>query len=103
MAGIPPEHTRKLGKFTTSWDAIDHMPQVVRGVLSRMIVVRAEALYDMRAIEYTAICDDFDSVPLGQKPPFYEIEVSESITEYYITTMSKGINRKLMVLPKEER
>lgn len=95
-----PEHTRRLGKFSISWVLIDDNPQVVRQLLSKMIIVRAETLYHDRSIEYIAMCDDFDVIPEGMIVPQYDIEIDERVAN--ITKLETIGIRKLILVPSEE-
>lgn len=60
---------RRLGRFRII-DLDEHMREA-KIVLARVVVVRAEMLYQDHAIEYTAICDDFDVVDVGEMVPEY--------------------------------
>lgn len=60
---------RQLGKFRI--EDIDRNLREAKLVLARVVVVRAEMMYDANCIEYTAISDDFDRVDDGERVPEY--------------------------------
>jgi hypothetical protein len=60
---------RRLGRFRII--DIDANMREAKIVLARVVVVRAEMLYQDAAIEYTAISDDFDAVDDGAVVPEY--------------------------------
>jgi len=61
----------RMGRFSISVDDIQDNPDMVKEVFKGLIVVRAEMLYQPRAIEYTALGDCFDTVPEGEIHPYY--------------------------------
>lgn len=70
---------RKIGKFYIPNYVLETDRELVRQVLSGIIVVRAEQRYDYDAIEYIGFADCFVDVPEGQLPPEWEarFEVNE--------------------------
>jgi hypothetical protein len=52
-------------------DLIKKYPAVVRSLMGRCIVVRAEMMFVSREIQYTALCDDFEVVSQMELPPDY--------------------------------
>lgn len=72
---------RRVGKFSISRDMIENGPELVKQILGKCVVVRAEMMFDRDAIEYIAFCDEFDEVYLGSRPPSYAIECSKRIDE----------------------
>ena len=101
------EYTKRLGKFNVSLDLIEQCPEVVKSVLSHMIVLKAETLYHTHTIEYVAMCDEFDVVPEGYVVPYYEIEINETADKrinikHKIRIQENSDIRKLIVFPKEE-
>lgn len=95
-----PEHTRRLGKFTISWDLIEDNPEIVRELLSKMIVIRAETMYHYRHIEYVALCEDFEVLSEGCRIPDYDIQIDSKATN--ITKLKNAGTRKLILVPSEE-
>ena len=67
----PPPHDRRLGAFRIENHLIEDNPRLVRQIMATVIVVRAEALWVMHAVEYVALCDAFAPVPLGATLPHY--------------------------------
>lgn len=66
---------QKIGRFRIWRPMIEREPAVIRSIMARMIVVRAELRWDTDSIEYVALCDDFDLVEQGFIAPEYEIEI----------------------------
>ncbi len=97
---MAPNHTRHVGKFTISWHLIDHNPNIVRQLLSKMIIVRAESMHATNEIEYIAICEEFSYVELGQIVPTYEIEIDSRI-EDMTKLKAQGTRRLILVLNEE--
>ena len=75
MSTIEPSN--RIGRFDIPFDMISGQPEMVLLMLVGKLVVRAEARYDMAAIEYHAYCDDFNKVGRGEIPPEYIAEFSE--------------------------
>ena len=72
------KNDRRIGKFYISCEFIEYNPEVVRKIMSKMIVVRAEVLWNRAAVEYHAICDLFDHVGIGCDAPEYKIVFQDS-------------------------
>ncbi len=68
---------KRVGKFTIDFSMIEEEPLTALLALSGMLIVRAEAHYDMAVIEYRAYCEDFDEVEQGQQIPEYVGEFSQ--------------------------
>lgn len=64
--------SRRLGIFKIPCDSIEKRPDETRAALATCIVVRAESLYHEDAIEYVAISEHFEEIPLGTRPPEYK-------------------------------
>lgn len=39
--------------------------------MAKVAILRAESLYHLNAIEYLAMCDDFDEISMDEAPPTY--------------------------------
>ena len=63
--------SRRLGKFSIDRDYIDTHPDTVQQILSTVIVVRAEMMWDMDRIEYIGISHSFEALSCGGKTPWY--------------------------------
>ena len=72
---------KRIGRFVIDYQMIDNEPLMAQMMLSGMLIVRAEARHEMRAIEYHAYSDDFDEVETGQLIPEYVAEFSEEEVE----------------------
>jgi len=74
MATLMP---RRLGKFRVSRVAEmdESMLQVLRLIHDRILVFRCEMMYAEGALEYIAMGEDFDEVPMGGELPRYNVLV----------------------------
>lgn len=70
-------HTRQSGKFDITEDVLLENPGVMSTVLATVIVVRCEFMYATKTFEYTAISPDFEEVPEGEEPPYYDVSYDE--------------------------
>ena len=71
---------KRIGSFRIGKNFIDDNPKLVRQVMGRMIIVRAEYMFGSY-INYTALSPEFDKVGEGYKAPEYEV---------ILTTKMKG-------------
>ena len=62
---------RRVGKFKIDLDLLDFHPEVVKDLTERMVITRAEALWHSMKIEYYAVSDLFDEVPVWENAPEY--------------------------------
>ena len=62
---------RRLGRFSIDMGLVEHQTVMAQLMLSGMVVVGADYRYDQNAIEYMALCDEFDEVPEGHEAPHY--------------------------------
>lgn len=62
---------RKFGTFSIPMQLIEDDPATARLALEGCIVVRAEAIYAKGCIDYMAIHEDFEEVPLDEFAPEY--------------------------------
>ena len=69
---------KNVGRFQISLELLEREPYIVRCILSRVIVTRAETLHHIGAIEYIAISDEFSKVPEGNKILDYIVKISEN-------------------------
>lgn len=69
---------RRMGTFRLRSREIEEEPELVRMILSGLIVVRAEMHYDFDGIEYLALGADFEEVPRHMMVPPYRWEVGEA-------------------------
>jgi len=67
----------RAGIFRIGRALIEQSPHAVRALLSRVLVVDAKSQAFSSGIEYTAMCEQFDEVPLGNMPWYYSITVTE--------------------------
>lgn len=74
---MPFEQLRdRTGIFTISRALIEQYPHAVRALLGRVLVVEAKSQAFAYGIEYTAMCERFDEVPLGSMPWYYSVTVT---------------------------
>ena len=66
---------RRYGCFKIAWFHIEDNPKLVREIMGQCIILRAEALYATREIEYIAESDWFDRIEEGFIAPMYEINI----------------------------
>jgi hypothetical protein len=64
----------RAGRFEVPYELLQKHPDVVRRVLSEVIVVRAEMMVVIQAIEYDAYGLAFDQLEEGAIVPRYDIE-----------------------------
>ena len=75
-----------IGKFTIDKCQIDRMPKVALAILNGCIVVQAENKWHSDQIEYMAISDQFDEVPVGDACPEYEPQIKDLVGgKYHVT------------------
>jgi hypothetical protein len=64
---------RRMGRFSIPLRQIEDEPDKVIGLLYGVIVVEATTRWDSQSIEYLAISDKFEVVPLEREAPRYFI------------------------------
>jgi len=65
----------RRGKFKISLDVINENPWLVLKVMAKVIIVRAECMFMLDAIEYQGYSPEFAKVPEALETPEYAIEV----------------------------
>ena len=65
--------SKRIGCFSLNADLIDDWPEAVQEALGSVIVTRAEMVYHINRIEYTAIGDCFEEVTVGNVTRQYEV------------------------------
>ena len=63
----------RFGVFYFQVDLLENDQEIIKDVMSKCIVIRAECLLSRRVIEYTALSELFDEVPIGAEIPEYNI------------------------------
>lgn len=63
---------RRIGKFLIDLHVFDERPRDVRAVMDACVVIRAEALLGLGAIEYVAVSPHFAPVKRGEVIPSYQ-------------------------------
>ena len=71
---------KHLGRFTISTGFLAHAWSItsVQAVLKDCIVVRAETMWHLQAIEYVAFHPDFDPIAPGEAAPLYQCLITTS-------------------------
>jgi hypothetical protein len=70
----PDKHFHdRVGMFRVANRIIRETPLSVMRLLSTMVVVRAETLFQLDAVEYVAFSMLFDRIPKGEEAPEYRI------------------------------
>ena len=62
----------QIGKFKLRKEWLKDQPYLVREIMGRCIIVRAELMYYDYSVHYEAISAEFDDVPQGSLLPEYE-------------------------------
>lgn len=75
---INDELFNRVGIFSITHAAIESNPKAVQEALSKVIVTRAESMFNKGVIEYMGISDRFDIVEETEKIPEYEIIVEDN-------------------------
>ena len=65
----------RKGIFKVTEGFIDDAPEVVRQVMGKVIVVRAECFYG-GIVEYLALSPEFDKLKTGEIVPEYKVNIS---------------------------
>jgi|GEM_PF-4723193 hypothetical protein len=83
---------RRQGEFTIKRELIEQSPANIIRLLTGMLIVRAEYMWDSNSIKYTAMSMEFDSLEEGQVAPVYLCQVTmggdESTAEPYLGNIS---------------
>jgi len=74
--------SRKLGKFSIPRELIDYDPGLVFTIMSTVIPVRAEYMFENNSIEYVGICHNFEFMPLGEIVPRYKAYVENGFVRW---------------------
>ncbi len=69
---------KRTGTIQISFTLIETKPNIAQLILSYMIVLRAEAIYHKKCIEYVAVSDLFREVKTGERPPYYHVAISDT-------------------------
>jgi len=72
-------NSTRRGVFRLSMDTLRDDPDAARKIMGECLILRAEGLLMLGAVEYHAICAQFDEVEQGFVIPEY-VWVSNSVT-----------------------
>jgi hypothetical protein len=67
---------KRLGRFSLNKEGLLNQQDIVRFIMSKMIIVRAEVSF-RGSIEYVAISDLFEKVSEKEEIPSYTLRVKE--------------------------
>lgn len=67
---------RRIGKFSISRRLIEDAPDTCLLVMAKVIVIRAEMLFESNSVEYVALSQLFDEVPQDCESPTYRVMVN---------------------------
>lgn len=74
----------RIGKFSIDRETIEDTPAIVQEILSTVIVVRAEYMWDTNAVEYTGLSHSFEANPPGTRPSRYMPQVKDGHFEKWV-------------------
>ena len=66
---------KRIGKFKIADEIINHIPDVVKGVMGECIIIGAKHDENNQLMEYVAINDRFQEAAGYINPPEYEVEI----------------------------
>jgi len=70
---------RRLGKFVISNKDLYDRPATCLSIMSNVVVVRAEQMFSIKGVYYTALSDLFDELPEGLIVPEYHINLKNGL------------------------
>lgn len=70
-----PVEENRIGRFRIATEIIQYDPQKAMYVLKDVIVVKSEALFYNRVVEYFGYSNYFESVPFQEDTPYYHVVV----------------------------
>jgi hypothetical protein len=79
----------KKGTFTLTYGCIESNPEVVRQIMARCIIVRAESMYINNTILYHAISEDFEDCPDYVMSPNYKWIITRNDDDSYNISCKK--------------
>ena len=68
---------RRLGRFLIPTSLMERDPDIVRAVMGRCVILRAEHLYYGEQIDYVATSPDFDELEEGLMIPEYDVIIHD--------------------------
>jgi len=77
--GAPMKKNRRFGRFTIPCKWIHQSQPVAQLVMSKVIVVRAQHLFELDLIEYFAYSEMFREVSEGEVTPDYVWHIDSSL------------------------
>ena len=80
----------KVGKFVISEEVLEGRPEIVRLILSQVVIL--DATYDpaFKVISYTGVCQDFMAVNRGSVVPIYTVTLEDRNDGAIIITWTLG-------------
>ena len=80
----------RRGVFRIRIGMIEEAPELVRKVMGKCVIVKAECLYGEDALEFFAVSPDFEEVPKGVRVPRYKVLIKNIGMENEIIFMKEG-------------
>ena len=69
---------RRLGRFLVNIKMLLRDSDEAQALMSKMVIIRCEALHHRDGFEYIAYSPLFESVPYPCEPPLYDITITKS-------------------------
>lgn len=82
----------RLGKFSIDREMLEDYPGLVQQILSTVIVVRAEYMFETGKLEYTGISHSFEALPYGQRASQYIPEIIDEQFNRWVKTTGNALN-----------
>jgi hypothetical protein len=81
----------KRGRFSITRMILLQQPEVLLAVMSHMLIVRAESMFDSDKIEYIAYSNLFDTISESEPTPSYTIIIAETKDGPKVTAERHGL------------
>jgi hypothetical protein len=80
---------KRVGKFVISECLVEDAPSTVQALMGKLIVIRCEHRYADGCFHYTALCDEFEEVPVGNVIPKYAV-IGTTVGDKVVFKFNKG-------------
>lgn len=86
-----PQGKRRVGRFQISHITLSADWHAVLPLMAKVAVLKAESLYHIAAIEYLALCDEFDDIEVTDTPPLYRpsYRLVDGVDTFHFTRIKK--------------
>jgi hypothetical protein len=65
----------RVGEFIVPWDIFNNYPQIVRNILEPLLIINADARFDVQGFKYIAYGSIFDPHPACMFAPAYMLDI----------------------------